>query len=130
MVLLGGRVAEQTFCEDVCSGASNDLERVSDLARRMVCNWGMSENLGVIVFCDTSAVPGDENPGIEAMSEETRHAIDREIRNLVAEAYERATRLIEDHREQVEAIAVALLDQETLSVTEVQELIEQGSAVA
>ncbi len=130
MVLLGGRIAEEAFCEDVCSGASNDLERVSDLARRMVCNWGMSENLGPIVFSDPTAMPGENNPGIEAMSEETRQAIDREIRDLVAEAYERATLLIEEHREDVDAIAMALLEEETLNGEEVQELIELGAAVA
>lgn len=122
MVLLGGRLAEAQFCEDVSSGASNDLERVSDLARRMVCEWGMSPRVGPIVYQGQES-HGEQQPGIRPLGEETRREIDKEIRRLVEKAYSEAEDLLERHAAGVQEIAEELLKCETLSGEEVAKLI-------
>ncbi|MFN0059715.1 MAG: ATP-dependent zinc metalloprotease FtsH [Planctomycetota bacterium] len=124
MVLFGGRIAEARFCGDVSSGASNDLERASELARRMVCEWGMSARVGPIAYKRSVApMQLEESRGIEPLGAETRREIDREIRRLVEEAYAEAETVIEQHAEDVEIIARALLEDETLSGEEVAALI-------
>jgi len=120
LVLFGGRIAEQRFCGDISSGASSDLERASDLARRMVCEWGMSEQVGAISY---SAGNGLDGAQLEPLGEETRRDIDKEIRRILHAAYDKAERKIDEHRDDVEAIARALLERETLDGAEVDELL-------
>lgn len=120
LVLFGGRIAEQRFCGDISSGASSDLERASDLARRMVCEWGMSEEVGAISY---SAGNGLDGAQLEPLGEETRRDIDKEIRRILQAAYDKAERKIDEHRDDVEAIARALLERETLDGAEVDELL-------
>jgi cell division protease FtsH len=120
LVLFGGRIAEQRFCGDISSGASSDLERASDLARRMVCEWGMSEQVGAISY---SAGNGLDGAQLEPLGEETRRDIDKEIRRILQAAYDKAERKIDEHRDDVEAIARALLERETLDGAEVDELL-------
>lgn len=122
MVLLGGRLAEAQYCDDVSSGASNDLERVSDLARRMVCEWGMSPRVGPIVYQNHETY-GEEQPGLRPLGEETRREIDTEIRRLIEQAYSEAEDLLEKHATDVQRIAEELLARETLSGSEVEQLI-------
>ena len=99
MVFFGGRIAEERFCGDLSSGASNDLERASDLARRMVCEWGMSERIGPISFRD------GERGGIAPLGEETRREIDNEIRRIIEEANAAAEALITAHENELVALA-------------------------
>jgi cell division protease FtsH len=129
MVLLGGRIAEARFCGDVSSGASNDLERASELARRMVCEWGMSERIGPIAYQRTqSPLQLEEVGGIAPLGAETRREIDGEIRRIIEKAYSDAEALIEQHSGDVDAIARALLQDETLSGEEVSTLIDAAAA--
>ena len=129
LVLFGGRIAEQRFCGDVSSGASSDIERASELARRMVCEWGMSETVGPIAYGN-----GEEGDGssLSPLGEETRRDIDMEIRRILGDAHQLAEEKIMAHREDVEAIAQALLERETLDGDEVEELLAAatGSAAA
>ena len=120
LVLFGGRIAEEKFCGDISSGASSDIERASELARRMVCEWGMSDQVGPIAYSQGN---DPESTHLEPLGEETRRDIDMEIRRILREAYEQASRRIDEHREDLEAIARALLERETLDGDEVEELL-------
>ena len=121
-VLFAGRVAEQIFCGDVSSGASNDIHHATDLARRMVCDWGMSDALGPIRY---SGEDGSvwEGMGGKEYSDATADAIDREIKSIVSTAYAEIEKLLRENRDKLEAIAQALLKYETLSAEEVNKLI-------
>ena len=121
MVLFGGRIAELRFCGDVSSGASSDIERASTLARRMVCEWGMSEKVGPIAY---GGGEEGEGPSLNPLGEETRRDIDMEIRRILGEAHQLAEEKILEHRDDLEAIAQALLERETLDGDEVGELLE------
>ncbi|MEM7167033.1 MAG: ATP-dependent zinc metalloprotease FtsH [Planctomycetota bacterium] len=126
-VLFGGRIAESRFCGDLSSGASNDLERATTLAQRMVCEWGMSASLGPIVC----RAPGDELHGEVhgvGFGEAVRAQVDDEIRALIDSAYKAAEELIEVHAGAVEAIADALLDRETLVAADVVEILDAAEA--
>ena len=120
LVLFGGRIAEAHFCGDVSSGASSDIERASELAQRMVCEWGMSAKVGPIAY---SGNPLEEGNRVTALSEETRRDIDLEIRRILGEAYDAAEERILAHRDDLESIAQALLERETLDGVEVEQLL-------
>ncbi len=120
LVLFGGRIAEAHFCGDVSSGASSDIERASELAQRMVCEWGMSPKVGPIAYSGNSL---EEGIRVTALSEETRRDIDLEIRRILGEAYEAAEERILAHRDDLESIAQALLERETLDGVEVKQLL-------
>ena len=126
LVLFGGRIAEDKFCGDISSGASSDIERASELARRMVCEWGMSDQVGPIAY----GADEEDGPRLSPLGEETRRDIDMEIRRILGEAYQQAEDRILEHRDDVEAIALALLERETLDGAEVTELLaaRAGSA--
>ena len=121
---MAGRVADETFLGLKTAGASNDIERATDLARRMVCEWGMSK-LGPLSFGkkDEQIFLGREIAQHRDYSEATAIAIDGEVRNLVQQGYETATKLIHGNREAVIRIAEALLERETLDGNEVNLLI-------
>ncbi len=123
-VLYGGRIAEEMFCSDVTSGAASDIQRATNLARTMVCDWGMSDSLGPIRYGPDEArrsMALIEMPGSD-YSPHTAERIDGEVRRLVDEAYRQARELMEKHRSQIEALAQALLKHETLDREDVDRI--------
>ncbi|MBW3643188.1 MAG: cell division protein FtsH, partial [Actinobacteria bacterium] len=112
--LLGGWAAERLVFGSNASGVAHDVERVTDLARRMVCEFAMSDTLGPLDYRDGAAGA--------AHSQEVARAVDAEVRRLVDEAGERASRLLNEDRAQLDAVARALLERETLSADELQQL--------
>ncbi len=124
-VLMGGRVAEEIFMQHMTSGASNDIERATDIAQHMVCEWGMSE-LGPLAF----RKPGNgfEADRTHAVSEDTARRVDEEIRKVILSGYDRARRLIETNRESVRLMAEELLQEESLEAADIKRILEQGRA--
>ena len=128
-VLFAGRIAEELFCEDITAGAKNDIERATDLTRRMVCEWGMSKALGPINYSDSEETLflGREVARSQNHSEALAARIDEEVRRIVDEQYQASEKLIRKHREEVERITQGLLSKETLSGAEVARLFEGES---
>ena len=124
---LGGRVAEELVIHDVTTGASADLQHVSDIARRMVMQWGMSDKLGLVAY-DNDQPPfmGMEYGGHNhiSYSQATAAAIDDEIRRLIASAHERATKLLKENRKVMDNMARVLVERETIYTEEVRLLME------
>ncbi|MCX7791447.1 MAG: cell division protein FtsH, partial [Chloroflexaceae bacterium] len=120
--LLGGRVAEEEVFGDITTGASNDLERVTSLARRMVTQYGMSDVLGPQTFGEKEELifRGREIGEQRNYSEEVAEASDKEVRRLVDEAYERARTIIRTYRDKLDEIAHRLIEKETIEATEFQ----------
>jgi cell division protease FtsH len=123
-ILLGGRIAEEITSGNVTTGAGNDLERATDLARRMVCEWGMSEAMGPLTFGkkEEQIFLGREIAQHADYSEDTALKIDAEVRRIVSDQYERCRRLLTEHRERLMAIADALLAREILDSEQVRRL--------
>jgi cell division protease FtsH len=112
-VALGGRVAEEVVFGTITTGAESDIQQLTQIARHMVGRWGMNEVIGpVAVLPDEGS--GMFLPGVSETSQETQRVVDEEVRKLVESAHEDVTRLLEEHREQLEGLARALLDGETL----------------
>src|SRR5476649_2956660 len=111
IVIMGGRVAEELFLGDVSSGAAGDIQMATHYAKAMVCEWGMSEKLGMVQYGDDSSMNffGRDMGGSRGYSEKTAEAIDAEVLHLVNSAYLRAKTLINTHREAMEKITAALL---------------------
>ncbi len=132
-VLMGGRLAEEvTFGpETVTTGAGNDLERATELARKMVCEWGMSETMGPLTFGrrEEAIFLGKEFARHQDYSEATAVKIDEEIQRIVSGAYTGARSILEQHQDALEAVAVALLEREVLDGEEVYDLIEEHTGV-
>jgi cell division protease FtsH len=128
IVLYAGRVAEEVFFDDITAGARNDIERATDIARRMVCEWGMSEALGPIDFGQDDETPfmGREPGPSRRYSEATAIKIDEEIRRIVDEAVQKTEKIVRKHRKEVERIAEALLERETVTGDEVDILVNGG----
>jgi len=130
-VSMGGRVAEELIFgyDKVSSGASSDISYATGLARDMVTRWGMSDALGPLQYAeaDEEVFLGYSVNRQKNMSNETAQAIDKEIRRIVEQGYERAKGLLEEHREQLETLAKALLEYETLSGDEIKTLLEGGA---
>jgi cell division protease FtsH len=128
IVDMGGRVAEEIVFGDVTSGARGDIKMASSLARRMVCEWGMSEKMGMVEWGDHEdyVFLGRDISRTRDYSEATAQEIDREVRKLCDDAYARAKELILKHREKLEAIAKALLEFETLDGVQIREIMEHG----
>ena len=124
-VLCGGRIAEQKAMDDVSSGASQDIAQVTQLARTMITEWGMSEKLGFVRYAASDT--RDMYMSDKDFSDETAEIIDQEVRRLVDEGYAEATRLLEQHWERVVAVAEALLKYETLSADDVDKIMKGGS---
>ena len=126
-VTMGGRIAEEMFTNDVSNGASGDIMQATKLARRMVCEWGMS-NLGMIRFSDDSehVFLGRDMGRSREYSEATAQQIDAEVKKLIDDAYVHAQQVLEQYRSKVELIAKALLEFETLEGSQVKDLIELG----
>jgi len=123
-ILMAGRIAEEIFLRQITTGAGNDIERATDMARRMVCEWGMSE-LGPMSFGkkEEQIFLGREIAQHRDYSEETAIRIDEQVRKLVDTGYARARKLIEEHHDAMIRIAEALLEREVLDGAEVKQLI-------
>ncbi|HEV2974560.1 MAG TPA: ATP-dependent zinc metalloprotease FtsH [Solirubrobacteraceae bacterium] len=112
-VALGGRVAEEVVYDSITSGAESDLQQLTAIARQMVGRWGMSEAIGPITVLASDA-QGPLLPGASETSQETQRLIDEEVRRIVDDGHARVTRLLGEHRDQLESLAQALLKAETL----------------
>jgi cell division protease FtsH len=130
-VLLGGRAAEEIALHHMTTGAGNDLERATELARRMVTEWGMSEKLGPLTFGkkDEQIFLGREIAKHKDYSEKTAEEIDDEVRRLVTEAYEGSKKLLQENYDLLDALAKRLLEKETIEGHEIDRLIEEARAV-
>jgi cell division protease FtsH len=124
-VLMGGRSAEEIFLGHITTGAGNDIERATEIARKMVCDWGMS-SLGPLAFGkkEEAIFLGREIAQHRDYSEDTAIRIDQEVRRIVTKAYESARQILETNRDVLERIAQALLDREVLDAVELKLLIE------
>ena len=113
--LLGGRMAEKLTLDDISTGASNDIQRATDIAREMVTKYGFSDKLGPVNYSNSDEVfLGNQITSTKAYSEETANEIDEEVKRIVEEAYDAAMTILEEHREQLTAVAQGLLAIETL----------------
>ncbi len=123
--LLGGRVAEELTFESVTSGASNDLERVTAIARKMVCEWGMSEKIGPLTFGEKEGEVflGKDMGHVKNYSEATAVELDNEIRRIVNENYQITRTELKGHRQQLVDLSEALLEKETLDSEEVLSIV-------
>ncbi|MCA1583646.1 MAG: ATP-dependent zinc metalloprotease FtsH [Acidobacteria bacterium] len=123
-ILLGGRIAEDLTTGTITTGAGNDLERATELARRMVCEWGMSESMGPLTFGkkEEQIFLGREIAQHQDYSEDTALKIDGEVKRIVTEAYSRATALLTEHKQRLFDIADALLVREALDAEQVRRL--------
>jgi cell division protease FtsH len=121
-ILFGGRIAEEIFMGQMSTGASNDFERATKMARAMVTRYGMSETLGTMVYVDDQ----DQGLGFSArsVSEETQQKVDDEIRTILDQQYALARRLLEENRDKVEAMTKALLDWETIDADQINDIME------
>ena len=126
-VLLGGRAAEEIVRKDVSTGAGNDLERATDLARKMVCDWGMSETLGPLTFGkkEEQIFLGREIAQHRDYSEDTAIKIDEEVRKIVMQNYERAKKLLSENLDLLHRLAKELLDKEVLDNNEIEKIIDE-----
>jgi cell division protease FtsH len=124
-ILMGGRIAEEMFLNVMSTGAGNDIERATDMARKMVCEWGMSE-LGPLTFGkkEEQIFLGREIAQHRDYSEDTAIKIDQEVRKLVNKGYTTAKQLISDNRDMLERIARALIEREVLDANEIKMLVE------
>jgi cell division protease FtsH len=128
-VAMGGRVAEEVFLQQTTTGAGNDIERATDIARKMVCEWGMSSALGPLTFGkkEEQIFLGREIAQHRDYSEATAIEIDNEVRRIIGTAHERAKQLIQLHREAVIRIAEALLEREALDADQIKLLVDGGT---
>jgi cell division protease FtsH len=124
-VLFGGRIAEELFMHQMTTGAANDFERATEIARRMVTQWGMSDELGPMVYGENEgeiflgrAVTTHKN-----VSEATMQKVDGEIRRIIDQQYRLARRLLEENRDKVEAMTKALLEFETLDADQIADIM-------
>jgi cell division protease FtsH len=127
IMTMGGRIAEEMFTGDVSNGASGDIAQATKLARRMVCEWGMS-SLGMIRFSEENeyVFMGRDAGRAREYSEETARQIDSEVKRLIDDAYRQATEILKAQKEKVKLIAEALLEFETLEGSQVEDLINLG----
>ncbi|MDZ4184015.1 MAG: ATP-dependent zinc metalloprotease FtsH [Desulfuromonadales bacterium] len=130
--LLGGRVAEELTFSTITSGASNDIERATNIARKMVCEWGMSDKIGPLSFGEKEGEVflGRDMGHMKNYSESTAVEIDMEIRRIVTENHQRTRKLLTEHQDALIRIGEALLEKETLDGAEVRRLVFNEEAVA
>jgi cell division protease FtsH len=128
VVSMGGRVAEEIIFGDVTSGARGDIKQATGMARKMVCEWGMSERMGMVEYGDHDdyVFLGRDMHKSRDYSEATAQEIDREVRKLCDDAYGRAREILNTHRDKLETIAKALLEFETLDGSQIRDIIACG----
>lgn len=125
---MGGRAAEEIVLNMHTTGAEDDIEKASDLARKMVCEYSMSENLGPLTFGkkEEQIFLGREIAQHRDYSEMTAQKIDEEVREIVNGAYERASQLIKDNLDTLHVLAESLLEKETLDSSDIDEIMAGG----
>jgi len=128
-ILMGGRIAEEIVFGQKTTGAGNDIEQATSLARAMVCEWGMSEKMGPLAFGkkEGEVFLGREMGSIQTYSEQTAQDIDAEVRKIVTDQYARAKKILEDRRALVDKVADALLEYETLDAADIEVLMSGGT---
>ena len=131
-VLLGGRVAEALVLKEISSGASNDLQRATSLARQMICEYGMSPELGPMTFGHRQDLVflGHDIGGDKDYSEEVAAKIDKEIRKFIDEAYQKTESLLNENMDKLHLIADALIERETLEGEEIDQLMKYGKILS
>jgi cell division protease FtsH len=124
-VMFGGRIAEELFMNQMTTGASNDFKRATEMARRMVMEWGMSE-LGPMVYGENEGEVflGRQVTTHQNMSEETMKAVDKEVRRIIDEQYALARRLLEENRDKVEIMTKCLLEWETINNEQIEDIMQ------
>lgn len=124
-ILFAGRIAEEVFMHQMTTGASNDFERASQLARDMVMRYGMSDKMGVMVYAENEGEVflGRSVTKTTHISEKTMQAVDAEIRRILDEQYKRARQVIEEHQEEMHRMAKALLDWETIDSDQIDDIL-------
>ena len=129
-ILMGGRVAEELVFKHITTGAGNDLERATDLARKMVCEWGMSEKLGPLTFGqkEDAVFLGRDFSAKRDVSDQVALEIDLEIKRFVTENYDRAKRVLTEQMTSLKALAEALLEKEVLDAPEIDQILLQSSS--
>ncbi len=130
-VKMGGRVAEEIVFGDVTNGATGDIRMATAMARKMVCEWGMSEKMGMVEYGEHEdyVFLGRDISRARDYSEATAEEIDREVRRLLDDAYAKAKDVLVAHREHLEAIAKALLEYETLDGLQLKEILKHGRLI-
>jgi cell division protease FtsH len=125
---MAGRIAEEIVSGDISSGASGDIQQATTLAHAMVCQWGMSEKLGMVQYGNDHdhLYMGRDMVQRKDYSEFTAQEIDAEVKRIINEGYDRAKKLIDEHRDKLEIIANALLEIETLDGAQVTEIVKTG----
>ncbi len=126
-ILFGGRVAEKLVFNEITTGAGNDIERATELARKMVCEWGMSEELGPLAYGkkEEHIFLGREIAQHRDYSEETARKIDSAVKSIIIQANEKVTTMLKEHRASLDAIAAALLDKETIMLDDMVAIINE-----
>jgi cell division protease FtsH len=124
-MLFGGRIAEEVFMNQMTTGASNDFERATQLARDMVMRYGMTEALGPMVYAENEGEVflGRSVTKTTNMSEQTMQKVDEEVRRIIDEQYNLARRLIEENKEKMHAMAKALLEWETIDTEQIDDIM-------
>ncbi|MSP86906.1 MAG: ATP-dependent metallopeptidase FtsH/Yme1/Tma family protein [Methylotenera sp.] len=122
-ILFGGRIAEELFMHQMSTGASNDFERATKLARDMVTRYGMSDALGTMVYTGSEQDSFFGNMSSKTVSEATQQKVDAEIRRILDEQYALARKLLEDHRDKVEAMTAALMEYETIDADQINDIM-------
>lgn len=126
--LLGGRVAEEVTFGEVTTGASNDFERATEIARRMVTEWGMSDKIGPLQFSSGNGqvFMGRDFGNGQDFSDKIAYEIDTEVQSIIRFCYDRAKNIILEHQEQHKLIAETLLEVETLDARQIRSLFDDG----
>jgi cell division protease FtsH len=124
-ILLGGRIAEEITLGSITTGAGNDLERATELARRMVCEWGMSDAMGPLTFGkkEEQIFLGREIAQHQDYSEDTAVKIDQEVRRVVSENYDKSHDVLSGHKRELEKVAEELLAREVLDADQVRSIV-------
>ncbi len=126
-ILFGGRVAEKLVFDEITTGAGNDIERASELARKMVCEWGMSDELGPLAYGkkEEQIFLGREISQHRDYSEETARKIDEEVKKIILDANDRVTQLLEENMDILKAISMELLERETITLEDMDRIIAE-----
>ncbi|HMP83680.1 MAG TPA: ATP-dependent zinc metalloprotease FtsH [Verrucomicrobiota bacterium] len=127
-VTMAGRIAEEIVSDDISSGAAGDIQQATQMARAMVCSWGMSDRLGMVQYGSDNEYVflGRDMVRSKDYSESTAEDIDTEVKRIIDESYARAKNIIDTHRDKLELIAKALLEYETLEGAQVEEIVRTG----
>jgi cell division protease FtsH len=126
IVLMGGRAAEEIFVQDMSSGAQHDISQATRLARSMICEWGMSDELGLVSYderTESGQYLGMSGYHEKNYSNETAQQIDKQVRKLTEEAYAKAKEILEANRDKVQLMADMLMEFESLDATDVKEIM-------